>query len=301
MPITPKNKKNTTSEDPKMSGDIKAQLVAIKEEKKDPKKSLANKVKKKTSSKDQGGLKVPKKGDCFIVKAKGIEGRVVKATTSWEITVRFGNKEEIILAWNLWDQVDQQKGYYKPTKTKYDWEAIKQDFFESDFIDVAPFLQATYQINTSQSSQAREKTKWWADEKKKIQEEMKQKALEDFKLNIKKRWEHVFDILDQAHVKGLTDLANMILDQWQQRKRKIVRNYRDPETKEITSSEIFEIDDITPFLHQADMINILKHIKLEKGEPTDIVDNNGKSQARAWLDDLKKQKTSSKQTQKDGE
>ena len=80
-----------------------------------------------------------------------------------------------------------------------------------------------------------------------------------------------------------------------------MRNYRDPETKEITSSEIFEIDDITPFLHQADMINILKHIKLEKGEPTDIVDNNGKSQARAWLDDLKKQKTSSKQTQKDGE
>lgn len=130
---------------------------------------------------------------------------------------------------------------------------------------------------------------------------MKQKALEDFKLNLKKRWEHVFDVLDQAHVKGLTDLANMILDQWQQRKRKIVRNYRDPETKEITSSEIFEIDDITPFLHQADMINILKHIKLEKGEPTDIVDNNGKSQARAWLDDLKKQKTSSKQTQKDGE
>lgn len=277
---------------------IKNYCMAIASKKTNPK--LKNSTPKKQSD-IKPTLKIPKKWDLFVVKGKGIEWKVIKSTTSWEITVMFWDKEEIILCWNLWDQIDQKKGYYKPTKTKYDWKAIKQDFFESDFIDVAPFLQATYQINTSQSSQAREKTKWWADEKKKIQEEMKQKALEDFKLNLKKRWEHVFDVLDQAHVKGLTDLANMILDQWQQRKRKIVRNYRDPETKEITSSEIFEIDDITPFLHQADMINILKHIKLEKGEPTDIVDNNGKSQARAWLDDLKKQKTSSKQTQKDGE
>lgn len=280
MAIKPKTKQ--TSEDPKMSGDINAPLVVVWGEKKKPSKKI------------QKTFQVPKKGDCFVVKGKWIEGKVIKSTTSWEITVKFWNKEEIILAWNLWDQIDQQKWYYKQPKTKYDWVALKQEFLESDYIDVAPFIQQKIGKDTANNWQVWLMTKWWADEKKKIQAEMKQKALEDFKQNLKKRWEHVFDVLDQAHVKWLTDLANMILDQWSQRKRKIVRNYRDPETKEITSSEIFEIDDISPFLHQADMINILKHIKLEKWEPTDIVDNNGKSQARVWLDDLKKQKTAQK-------
>lgn len=264
--------------------------MTIKPKQKQWQENKATKVTKisNKTSKDQKGFQVPKKGDLFVVKAKGIEWKVIKATTNWEITVVFGDKEEIILAWNLWDQIDQKKWYYKPTKQKYDWVAIKQEFFESDFIDVAPFLQQRYSKDTAKSGQVWLMTKWWADEKKKIQEEMKQKALEEFKSNLKQRWEHVFDVLDQAHVKGLMDLANMILDQWQQRKMKIVRKYRDPETKEVTSSEIVEIDDISPTLHQADMISILKHIKLEKWEPTDIVENWSK--AKAWLLEMKQKK-----------
>lgn len=178
----------------------------------------------------------------------------------------------------------------KTNRTKYNWVKMKREFFESDFHDVFPFIQHKFGTATAQGWQAKSKTVGWAEEKRKIQDEMKLEALKQFKSNIRKQWDAVFEKMEMAHVQGLEDLANMILDQWQQRKRKIVRNYRDPETKEITSSEIFEIDDITPFLHQADMINILKHIKLEKGEPTDIVDTQGKSEARAWLDDVKKQK-----------
>lgn len=250
------------------------------------------KTAKKTTPPKSKDFQVPKKGDLFVVKAKGIEWKVIKSTSNWEVTVKFWDKEEIILAGNLWDQIDQKKWYYKPTKQKYDWVAIKQEFFESDFIDVAPFIQQKYGKDTANNWQVWLMTKWWWDEKKKIQEEMKQKALEDFKQNLKQRWEHVFDVLDQAHVKGLMDLANMILDQWEQRKRKIVRSYRDPETKEITSSEIVEIDDIVPNLHQSDMINILKHIKLEKWEPTDIVEQWSK--AKAWLEEMKQKKQQEK-------
>lgn len=256
-------------------------------DKKTPIKKTSN-----TTPKDQKGFQVPKKGDLFVVKAKGVEWKVIKATSNWEITVVFGDKEEIILAGNLWDQIDQKKWYYKPTKAKYDWVALKQEFFESDFIEARSFIQHKYSRDTADSGQVQKQITWWADEKKKIQEEMKQKALEDFKSNLKQRWEHVFDVLDQAHVKGLMDLANMILDQWQQRKMKIVRKYRDPETKEVTSSEIVEIDDISPTLHQADMISILKHIKLEKWEPTDIVENWSK--AKAWLLEMKQKKQQEK-------
>lgn len=184
----------------------------------------------------------------------------------------------------------EKKEVKKNTRTKYDWISLKQEFMESDFIDVAPFLRQSIKQDTANNKAVANASKWWADEKRKIQQEMKQKALEDFKKNLKTRWENVFDVLDQAHVKWLEDLANMILEQWEMKKRKISIKQRDPDTKEVIWSIIMDIDDIVPHLHQSDMINILKHIKLEKWEPTDIVDNDGKSKARTWLEEMKQAK-----------
>ncbi len=65
---------------------------------------------------------------------------------------------------------------------------------------------------------------------------------------------------------------------------------KDPETWENLGKELVDQDIILPYLNHGDITSILKHIKLEKWEPTDIVDTQGKSQARAWLDDVKKQK-----------
>jgi hypothetical protein len=87
------------------------------------------------------------------------------------------------------------------TRTKYDWIALKQQFMESDFIDVSPFIRETIQQDPSRNRAIADRVKGWGDEKKKIQQEMKEEALKDFKKNLKQRWENVFDVLDQAHVK----------------------------------------------------------------------------------------------------
>lgn len=178
----------------------------------------------------------------------------------------------------------------KNTRTKYDWDKIKAEFFASDFLDVFPFIQHKYGTDTAQGWQAKSKTVGWAEEKRKIQDEMKLEALKQFKSNIRKQWDAVFEKMEMAHVQGLEDLANMILDQGKVVKRKKISEMKDPETWEVLWSQVLDIDWLNPYLNHWDLTSIIKHIKLEKWEPTDIMDTNGKSLARAWLDDLKKQK-----------
>ena len=101
----------------------------------------------------------------------------------------------------------------KTNRAKYNWVKMKREFFESDFQDVAPFLLAKYKINTVQSSQSRERTKGWADEKREISEQLKIQAVKNFQSNLKKQWDAVFEKLEMAHVQGLEHLANMILEQ----------------------------------------------------------------------------------------
>lgn len=38
----------------------------------------------------------------------------------------------------------------KNTRTKYDWDKIKAEFFASDFLDVFPFIQHKYGTDTAQ-------------------------------------------------------------------------------------------------------------------------------------------------------
>lgn len=186
--------------------------------------------------------------------------------------------------------ISSKKGGKKnKPKTIYDWDAIKQQFFESDFIDVAPFLQLKYGLNTVDSGNAQQKTKWWWEEKKQIADELRRKALEDFKTNIRKQWEVVYDKLEQAHVRWLENLTEMILDQGKISKRKTLKETKDKETGTYFT-ETIEVDHMQPYLQQFDMIAILKHIKLEKWEPTDIVDTGLQSKSRAWLEEMKKEK-----------
>jgi len=173
------------------------------------------------------------------------------------------------------------------TRTKYDWDALKMEFIESEFIDVAPFMMKKFWRNIADGWEHAMKIKWWWEEKKQIGEELRRKALEDFKTNIRKQWEGVYDKLEQAHVKGLESLTEMILEQGKIVKRKTLKEIKDKEGWS-TYTEIVEIDHMKPYLQQFDIISILKHIKLEKGEPTDIVETGDKSKSRAWLDEMKK-------------
>lgn len=123
---------------------------------------------------------------------------------------------------------------------------------------------------------------------------MRKKALEEFKTNIRRQWEGVYDKLEQAHVKGLESLTEMILEQGKIVKRKTLKETKDKDSG-TTFTEVVEIDHMKPYLQQFDIISILKHIKLEKGEPTDIVETGDKSKSRVWLDEMKKARDEGKE------
>lgn len=177
-----------------------------------------------------------------------------------------------------------------PTRTKYNWVKLKLDFFASDFLDVAPFLRASIGQNTVNNKAVAIASKWRGDEKRKIQEQMRVEAFKKFKANIKGQWDNVMGKMEMAHVAGLENLADMILEQWKVVKRKKMIETKDPETYEVIRSEIVDIEWLTPYLYHGDITSILKHIKLEKWEPTEIMDTNGKSLAKERLDDVKNQK-----------
>lgn len=80
-----------------------------------PIKKQSKTSKKKTKIQD---FQIPKKWEFFIVKKNWIEGKVLKVTTSWEITVFIWWEEKVILNLNLWKQIDQEKWYFKKPKTK---------------------------------------------------------------------------------------------------------------------------------------------------------------------------------------
>lgn len=88
-------------------------------------------------------------------------------------------------------------------------------------------------------------------------------------------------------MKGLESLTEMILEQGKIVKRKILKDIKGKDGGD-AYTEIVEVDHMKPYLQQFDIISILKHIKLEKGEPTDIVETGDKSKSRAWLDEMKK-------------
>ena len=65
---------------------------------------------------------------------------------------------------------------------KYNYEQIKQDFFNSDYMDASSFIKDTFWVKTL-SWQRLRNTKWWAKEKsahlKKITDEAIEKSIEE--------------------------------------------------------------------------------------------------------------------------
>jgi len=271
---------------------------------------------------------LPSKGDLFMSWWYEWEVLEINDPTAWFCKILYKTKEANIWFFKLWENIDQIKWWYtfdqklnanmsqhvkdlkkanksvkkmlkkwsektekkkKPNpKAKYNWDVIKQEYFESDFIDVAPFLKSMYGINTGDNWNALEKSKWWWVEKKKIQEDLKLEALKNFKSNMQKKWDEVFNKLEQAHVKWLEDLTSMILDQWLDWEIRKAFNIRDKETWELIEQKVVVDKIIKPYLWHFDIINILKHVKLEKWEPTEIV--NDWLQAKRWLEEMREKK-----------
>jgi len=174
------------------------------------------------------------------------------------------------------------------TRPKYNWPAIKQEFFASEFLHVATFLQHKYSTKTAQSGQVKKMTAWWSDEKKKLVEVLQEQALENYETNLKESWDKIFETLEVAHVKWLEDLANMIIKQWEETTRNKIFTVRDKESWEKVVEKKVTDKIIKPYLTHGDIIAILNHIKLEKWQPTQII--NDWSQAKQWLEEMKKNK-----------
>lgn len=179
----------------------------------------------------------------------------------------------------------------KPTRKKYNWEAMKIEFMNSEYLDVAPYIRWKIDREVKHNRWIAEKVKGWWEEKKRAIEKAQQEAMEKFKMDLRKEWTEAFDKMEMAHVQWVRDLANMILDQWKVVKRKReVKGYYDKESDEYVWGGIQEHEELVPYLDQSQIINVIKHFKLEKWQPTDIVDTGAKSLAKSWLDDLKEKK-----------
>lgn len=179
----------------------------------------------------------------------------------------------------------------KPTRKKYNWDAMKVEFMQSDFLDVSPYIRRKTGQEVWNNKWIAEKTKGWWAEKKKLMEEAQRVAMEKFKMDLRKEWTEAFDKMEMAHVQWVRDLANMILDQWKTVKRKReVKGYYDKEMEQWIGWSIEEHEEVVPYMDQAQIINVIKHFKLEKWQPTDIVETGAKSLAKSWLDDLKTKK-----------
>lgn len=241
---------------------------------------------------------LPEVGDNFVINGQEWVVLSINYPVVGYARIKVKGKEVIIWFFELWEKIDHNISYIKDvnTRTKYDWESIKQEFFESEFLDVAPFMVKKFWRNIADGWKHAEKTKWWWDEKRKIRQEAKRKAQDEFKSNLKERWDAVFDKLEMAHVEWLADLADRILDQWQVDKRKVIRDIRDSNTNEVIGTEVEEEEYVREKLPVDTLIKSITHIKLEKWEPTNITDPNGKSHARAWLDDLNGQKEKTKES-----
>ncbi len=108
------------------------------------------------------------------------------------------------------------------------------------------------------------KTKWWAKEKKARQEKLLETLIAENETRIKEKWRKVFEKIENAHIEWLWTLADQVFSiaKWSQK-------------------NTFEL------------INILKHFRLEKGQATsfdltkDLTKEKG---AKEFLEEMENEK-----------
>lgn len=95
----------------------------------------------------------------------------------------------------------------KDKKFKYDWEALKREFFESSFMEVKAFFEQKYSTEVAFSGNVKKRTTGWPDEKKKWKQDTLILALENLK---KEKSERVKNILDKILLLVESDIEMML-------------------------------------------------------------------------------------------
>lgn len=143
----------------------------------------------------------------------------------------------------------------KKTKTKYDWNGLKQEFFASEYIDVAPFIRERLGKETDSHTHIAKKVKGWAEEKKAYEESITEEAREKAK---KKRIEALRVKLEEVMASKKLSFSHQL--SFLEMLGKILKG------KKLTKSEKSFMKRFNP--KTIDMIT--KWAQIELGEPTKI-------------------------------
>lgn len=90
------------------------------------------------------------------------------------------------------EETKEENREEKEIKAKYDWTALKQEFFNSNYLEVSVFIRDKLGIEITENGWVREQTTGWTDEKKKfkqkqieeVQKQTDEKLIEEFKITI---------------------------------------------------------------------------------------------------------------------
>ena len=124
-------------------------------------------------------------------------------------------------------------------KSKYDWQALKLEFFQSDIDEVYNFLAGKFGENTVKWN-LKNKVKWWSKEKQEYKNRILEKALEKQAEEQAKELEIPIETLKKAKKKAIIKIINYLNKQ----------------------------------LNPSEMEKVIRMIKTELGEPTTISKND---------------------------
>lgn len=180
-------------------------------------------------------------------------------------------KKKIEVNWDIKEEKKRAKKIKEETKEilvdqkwhknrTYNWPVLKLQYFESDYMEVETYLREIHGINLPWWHWAR-KCKGWHKEKKARQERILESLMAENEIRIKEKWRKVFEKIEDAHIEWLWALADQVfaIAKWNQK-------------------NTFEL------------INILKHFRLEKGQATDLTkDLTEKKWAKEFLEEMEKE------------
>lgn len=89
-------------------------------------------------------------------------------------------------------------------KTKYDWHKLKQEFFESDYLEVKGFFEAKF---SAYNTNIQEKTAGWTKAKQEYQKAQIQQAEAEYEVEKRKKWKQVFRNIDTARMSWLQEIG----------------------------------------------------------------------------------------------
>ena len=158
-------------------------------------------------------------------------------------------------------------------KAKYDWVALKQEFFNSDFLEVAPFIRERLGKETDNDTNVANQTKGWAEAKK----EWKRKQIEE--VENKTRGELVNKM--KVKVEELMTAKKVSF--------RLLNKYLDCYVKQVKGKKLKPTEKNFMGSFPIDIDKVIKWIQIELGEPTNIAQIQGNKEKPLILIDIIRQ------------